>query len=217
MISQTQVFVNRDDLAAALAVAVAKDLTERVEAQGHATLAVSGGNTPALFFGHLSVQDAPWHKITVTLVDERQVDETSARSNARLVRLNLIAGKAAKANFVPLYENPPAAALNLDVVVLGMGLDGHTASFFPGGDNLSKALDLSTADGIITMIAEGAGEPRLTFTLAKLLQAKSLYLHIEGEDKRRILETAKSEKNQTALPISAVINSAKDVAVFWCP
>jgi 6-phosphogluconolactonase len=217
MISATHVFSSRDDLAAGLAKSVAEDLNEIIKSKGHATLAVSGGNTPALFFGHLSVCEVPWHEVTVTLVDERQVDEENPRSNARLVRLNLLGGKAAAAQFVPLHNNPEAAKLILDVVVLGMGADGHTASFFPDGDHLEQALDAKSAKGIITMTAPNAGEPRLTFTLAKLLAARNRYLHIEGEEKRLVLEDAKTGQDTHALPIRAVIHAPEPLQVFWCP
>lgn len=217
MILHNRIFSNRDHLAESLAAAVADDLKACIAINGHATLAVSGGATPALFLGHLSVCDLAWDKVTITLVDERQVDEDSPRSNARLVRLNLIAGKAAAARFVPLYKNIEAAKLNLDVVVLGMGADGHTASFFPEGDNLKQALDLATKDSVITMQAPSAGEPRLTFTLAKLLAASSRYLHIEGEEKRRVLEDAKAGVEQSEMPIRSVIHATAPISVFWCP
>src|ERR1044072_4111674 len=103
---------------------------------------------------------------------------------------NLLQGRAAAATFVPLYQggNEPdayaaGAALRavpqpFDAAILGMGNDGHTASFFPGGDTLTEAL---TAEGPVIAIRErGAGEPRVTLTLKQLLAAKALYLHIEG-------------------------------------
>jgi 6-phosphogluconolactonase/glucosamine-6-phosphate isomerase/deaminase len=128
-----------------------------------------------------------WQRVTVTLVDERQVPETSPRSNARLVREALLRNRAApRPTLCRCIGNPQAAdAAPFDVVVLGMGSDGHTASFFPGGDHLPEALDADTPKRIIEMNAPGAGEPRLTFTLPVLLAAGRLKLHIEGSETRR--------------------------------
>lgn len=208
---------NREELAQVLAKAVAKALSRAVSEKGAAVLAVSGGTTPQRFFECLSQQEISWDKVTVTLVDERQVDETSPRSNARLVKAALLQNKAKAARFVPLFENVKAAAsLALDVVVLGMGADGHTASFFPGGDTLAQALDPATQEGIITLTAAGAGEPRLTFTLARLLAAK-LFLHIEGQEKRRVLNEAEAGDDVMHMPIRAVLSSGKPIAIYWCP
>ncbi|MEP6826734.1 MAG: 6-phosphogluconolactonase, partial [Aestuariivirga sp.] len=141
MITQRHVFADADQLARNLAQNVAASLRQALAATEHATLAVSGGTTPQNFFDALSRQKLDWPRVTVTLVDERQVDETSARSNAKLVKAALVQNEAAVANFVPLYQNPAASELpNFDVVVLGMGNDGHTASFFPAGDTLALAL-----------------------------------------------------------------------------
>ncbi len=211
------IHANREDLAQALALAVSQALSRVITEKGGATLAVSGGTTPQRFFECLSDTDISWQKVTVTLVDERQVDETSPRSNARLVKAALLQGKAAAARFVPLFQNEAAAEnLHPDVVVLGMGADGHTASFFPGGDVLAKALDPANTEGIIAIAAPGAGEPRLTFTLARLLPAR-LFLHIEGEEKRRVLERARGGSDLFEMPVRAVLGSGRPLAIHWCP
>lgn len=218
MINARRIFETREALAAALAGDVAAALTAQIAAKGTATLAVSGGTTPQLFFQHLAAQEIGWNKVVVTLVDERQVPETSPRSNAALVKKALLQEKAANARFVPLFENvAEAASQTLDVVVLGMGNDGHTASFFPGGDTLEQALDPATQKSIIEITAPGSGEPRLTYTLPKLLAASTLCLHIEGEDKMRVLERALTGGDATAMPVRAVLAAATPITLYWCP
>ncbi len=170
-------------------------------------------------FDHLSRQDLAWDKVTVTLVDERQVPVTSDRSNARLVAQHLLKNEAARARFVPLFENLAAAAKlpAFDAVVLGMGDDGHTASFFPGGDNLAKALDPTMQDRIIAMQAPDAGEPRLTFTLKVLLESPYIALHIEGDDKMKVLEKALKPGPVAEMPIRAVLQATHPVTLYWAP
>lgn len=217
MIEKERLFADRERLAWHLASDVAAALRRLVAANGKATLAVSGGETPKLFFDKLSRMGIPWGSVTVTLVDERRVPEASERSNARLVRAHLLKDKAAAASFVPLYENPAAAELPpFDIVVLGMGVDGHTASFFPGGDNLATALDPQTTERIVTMVAPGASEPRLTFTLPVLTDTGYLVLHIEGPEKRKVLDMALKDGPVETMPVRAVLRSQTPLTLYWC-
>lgn len=218
MIKQRHTFASRQALAEALAEHVAAALARIITVRGTATLAVSGGTTPTLFFAALAKRDIDWAKVVVTLVDERQVPETSPRSNAALVKKTLLQGKAATARFVPLHENvAEASALTLDVVVLGMGNDGHTASFFPAGDTLVEAIDPRTDKSIIFIAAPGAGEARLTFTLPKLLAASKLCLHIEGVEKMKVLDAALAGSDAAEMPIRAVLSAQQELDLYWCP
>jgi len=218
LIEAERIFEAREALATSLARDVADELSRTIEAKGKATLAVSGGTTPKLFFEKLSVIDIPWSRVSVTLVDERQVPESSERSNARLVRLHLLQNKAAAARFVPLVGNPDAENIPaFDVAVLGMGNDGHTASFFPGGDTLAEAIDAETRKRLIAITAPGAGEPRLTFTLPVLAQAGRLALHIEGAEKKQVLKQALAEGPQEDMPVRAVLRGPAPVTLYWCP
>jgi 6-phosphogluconolactonase len=226
------IFPNGAALAQVLAGKVADALAEAIAARGTASLAVSGGSTPKAFFKALSVRSIGWDKVTITLVDERFVPETSDRSNHALVASALLQNAAAAAKFVPLYhavadvEDAALVATGdakeisrpFDVVILGMGGDGHTASFFPGGNNLERALNPSTPRGVITMQAQDAGEPRLTFTFSALADARLLVLHIEGEAKKPVIDRALAEGKAGTLPIGRVIaNASSDTEIYWAP
>ena len=210
-------FANAEQLAQRLARNVAASLRQALAGNERATLAVSGGTTPQKFFEILSQQKLNWENVTITLVDERQVDESSPRSNAKLVKAALLQNEAAVARFVPLYQNPAAADVaNFDVVILGMGNDGHTASFFPAGDTLALAL-ADSAPPLLALSAAGSGEARVTFSLPKILAAKEIILHIQGADKAATLETAMSADDIFEMPIRAVLNSGRVIEVYWCP
>jgi 6-phosphogluconolactonase len=226
------VYENREALALALATGVAAVLSGAIATRGEARLAVSGGSTPALFLDILSQAELDWERVTVTLVDERFVGEESPRSNAALVRRTLLKGRAASARFLPLAgdveaglpvardtaDHAVAMLGRLDAVILGMGNDGHTASFFPGGDNLAEALEVQGRRHVIAMTAPGAGEPRLTLALRPILEARFLALHIEGEEKRRTLEAALGEGAQADMPVRAVLTHAGErLQIFWAP
>lgn len=218
MIAAERVFEGPRELALALARDVANALGRCITEKGVAVLAVSGGRTPKLFLEELSQANIPWAQVTVTLVDERQVPESSGRSNARLVKASLIQNKAAAARFVPLYENPAAAQLGpFDAVVLGMGADGHTASFLPGGDRLAEALDPETSLRVVEINAPAIEEPRLTFTLPVLLASGFIALHIERPDKLAVLDAALEDGPIEDMPIRAFLRPEVPVTLYWSP
>ncbi|MAY62548.1 MAG: 6-phosphogluconolactonase [Rhizobiales bacterium] len=226
-------FGDSEALAAALADAVAKKLAAAINKSGGASLAVSGGSTPKKFFDMLSKTKIDWSKVTVTLVDDRMVPPDHERSNERLAYEHLLRNEAMKAKFVPLWSDASdhvdtlaqhaSAAIGhierpFDVVILGMGTDGHTASFFPEGNNLAEATDPAAKTPVISMLAAGAGEPRLTITLPRLIEADMLVLHIEGEEKRRVLDQAREGGPEEDMPIRAVLQHApRPVSVYWAP
>jgi len=224
-------FADKPMLAKELAEAVADRIRTAIATRGEAAIAVSGGSTPGKFFAALGkFRDIDWSKVVVTLVDERWVDETNDRSNALLVNEKMLQGPAAVARFFPLYsggDEPDATGVAktnalvstlpkpFAAVILGMGNDGHTASFFPGGDTLEEAL---SAEGpTLAIRAPGAGEPRITFTLPRLLETDGLYLHIEGEQKAAVLDKALGDGPVADMPIRAVLRSGAPLAVYWCP
>jgi 6-phosphogluconolactonase len=227
----THDFADRLTLGDMLARDIASKLDAAIEARGKASIAVSGGGTPKLMFAVLAEQEIDWSKVTITLVDERWVDEDNERSNARMVKGTLLHHEAHVAAFLPLFDKAYAddvdAALEsvgksvdaigkpFDVVVLGMGPDGHTASFFPGGDHLAEALDLDGKHTVLSMRAGGAGEPRITLTLPRVLDTRALYLHIEGADKKDVLAKAQAGED---FPIAAVLKQDRvPVDVYWAP
>uniref|UniRef100_UPI00055E8A1D 6-phosphogluconolactonase n=1 Tax=Pseudomonas asplenii TaxID=53407 RepID=UPI00055E8A1D len=140
-------------LAEGQALAVAQQLRTAIAARGVATLVVSGGRSPVAFFQNLAKQDLDWSQVVISLADERWVPVEHADSNAGLLKRHLLQGAAARARFIGLYNaaaNLDEAARqadqflaelpDIDVLVLGMGDDGHTASLFPGSPNLQAAL-----------------------------------------------------------------------------
>ncbi|GAA0887355.1 6-phosphogluconolactonase [Rhodanobacter soli] len=229
----THSFTDGKAQATALAERVAERLRRGLAERGHAVLAVSGGSTPKGFFDRLSHEKLDWAKVQVTLVDERWVADTDERSNARLAQTTLLQHAAAAARFVPLYTGDAtpesglatadaridALPLPFDAVVLGMGDDGHTASFFPGGDHLAEALDLDGRARVLPMRAPGAGEPRITLSLPTLLETRALYLLVAGEKKRDLLADARLGLGAAQdYPVRAVLTQQRvPVAVYWCP
>ena len=222
-------FDDSRSLADALAVAVAADLRMALQERDHPRRPVLC-SSPRLMQA-LAVQPLDWSRVAVTLVDERWVPESSPRSNAALVKTHLLDGPAALARFVPLYRALPtpedalagiehalrALPWPLDAVVLGMGHDGHTASFFPGGDRLAEALDPAGACLVLPMRAPGAGEARITLTLPPILAARHLYLHIEGTDKREVLRQAVAgEAAGGSYPVRSVLaHAASPLRIYW--
>jgi len=210
-----------------LADYVAVALREHVAVHGTAALAVSGGTTPVKFFEKLSRTPLPWENITITLVDDRWVGPESPRSNARLVKNHLLQNHAAGAKFLALVTSAatPDEALNdvetalkklplpFAAIVLGLGTDGHTASFFPNGDHLADALEGKHM--VTAMHAEDAGEPRITLTLPTLLAATFLAIHFEGELKKHVFLTALRDGPVEDLPIRAILRGRPDAKIFW--
>lgn len=200
-------FENSEILAKQLADDVGRRLQRRVDEKGRACLAVSGGKTPIEFFRALAQLELPWSRILITLVDERWVPDTDEASNAALVREYLLRGKAAAAYFLPLWNraSTPAAGfmecenrlheqiLRMDVAVFGMGLDGHTASWFPGSAALPSCLDEGGSAWCCPVSDAHITPPRMTLTWSCLRQCQHVFLHIEGEDKNQVLREASAQ------------------------
>ena len=214
-------FKSREELATALAKAIGENLSNSIKKSGAASLAVSGGSTPKHLFEKLSALRIDWPNVAITLVDDRCVPPDHDRSNEKLVRKNLLQEHAASARFIPLV-NEQTDILDvprpLSVAVLGMGTDGHTASFFPGGDMLAEATDPHTNAAVVPMNAPGAGEPRVTMTLPLLAMAETLILHIEGDEKRSVLEDALKDGPADDMPIRHILHHpSAELEIYWSP
>lgn len=215
-------FADADALAAALAAAVAAQLRAALAKRPAASLVVAGGTTPAPFLNRLSKASLAWDRVLVTLTDERWVSTGDPASNGAMIERTLLQHAAAAAQFVPLYTGaatPEAAIADatsrladlprpFDAVVLGIGEDGHTASLFPGADNLAAALALKNGQQVAAIRAPGALQPRLTLTLPALLDARSLYVLFAGPSKRRAYELACGDGAVEEMPIRGVLRGA---------
>lgn len=208
-------------LAELLAGWVSERLREGMSARGQATLVVSGGSTPVPFFHALREAELDWPRVTVTLADERAVPATHADSNARLVRTHLLQGRAAQANWLPCFAAEPlpdqlgpacdalearlsALSWPVDVVVLGMGSDGHTASLFPRSPELRRALaDEGERHCLIAEVPDAPNVPvrRLSWTPRALLSTRHLAVHTTGVAKRDLLQCACASDDVREMPI----------------
>jgi len=231
-------FESCEQLNEALAAKVSCVLAATIALKGKASIAVSGGSTPIGFFSVLSKKDIDWKNVIITLADERCVDITSDASNTHLVHEHLLQNKASTAKFFHLKQdvikqgkalrdktltNLNLAANNdllpLDVLILGMGEDGHTASLFPCSKQIEQGLDSNNTNTLMMVEPTTAPHKRITFSFAALRQSKNVFLHICGENKKTVLNKAVNEdngNNKFDMPIRAFLqDSAIDMQVYW--
>jgi 6-phosphogluconolactonase len=202
-----------------LAANIAQRLKAAISARGFAVLSVSGGKSPIALFEALRVIDIEWSRVRITLVDERYVPNNHADSNAQLVQTHLLKDLAEPAT---LASNALLAAGTADVLILGMGVDGHTASLFPNEPNLAEALNTNSDKhnaqacvGIeLVKPPSNAPYPRITQTLAQILSARHIVLPIMGTDKMQTLKRAWASAN-SALPISFVLQQTQTPVALW--
>jgi len=223
------------ELTQALAQDIAQRLSAAIQARGQAVLGVSGGKSPVALFHALRVLPMAWAQVRITLADERCVPCTHADSNAHLVTTHLLQDQARVAHLVPMVNQaaeplPPlsqlvqtaGAALQAagppDVMVLGMGEDGHTASLFPGAPNLPEMLDLHNTQACagVTLVQPPAHAPypRITQTLAHLLRARHIVLPISGADKLHTLCDAWQQRSNRH-PVSHLLHQNHTPVSVW--
>lgn len=225
---QLQQFTDSQALNSAFAADIAAKLQQAIAERGHAVLVVSGGKTPLPLFQQLAATPLAWDKVTITLADDRFLPDSAADSNERLVKSALLQGQASRANFISLYaaaDNAEAAVPTLlqrvatlgtfDVLILGMGEDGHTASLFPCCAELPVGLSTGAADLLATN-PTSAPYQRITFSLRRLMQARAIYLHLVGPKKLQVLQQAAAGTDIAAMPIRAFIqHSQPELTVMY--
>ncbi len=226
-------FASDQALAAGLAAAVAGQLSEALAARSKASLVVSGGRTPADFLSALSEHPLDWSAVSVAPTDDRWVGIHHADSNEAMLRRQLLRGAAAKASLHGLCDDalPPEPdgerhaeavlknfPMPLDVVVLGMGDDGHTASLFPEAPQLAQALDLHSGRRCMMIDPVTAPHRRISLTLPALLQSLQIKLLIRGDSKLTVYRRALSSGPTMEMPISFILHQQQvPVHVYWSP
>lgn len=219
------------DNAEQLAQAVAQNLRDTLAKQDRATLAVSGGKSPIAFFQALNQLDLDWARVNIALVDERVVPTNHADSNTQLVRDNLLQNRAKDAKFIAMIDDAASESslqqaeqavefalqnyVQPDVLVLGMGGDGHTASIFPQAPQFADAVRADYPQPLLHTTPMTAPHERISMTLAAIERTAHVYLAIAGAEKLAVYRQAEQEKTQT-FPISYVLHSKKVTAnVFY--
>ena len=219
---------NPQHLAEQLADDIAERLSRAVAERGAASLVVPGGSTPGLLFDALSTRELAWDRVAVTLSDERWADPPDPASNEHLVRTRLITNRAAKARLVGLKTAAasPSGGLQevearlsglarpFDVMLLGMGADGHTASLFPASAALRASLG---GDPAVVQAVQAAGATeRITLALPTLLDSRLIALLVTGADKLATLRDAQAGGDPLVSPIRAVLDGARGpVRIYW--
>ena len=177
----------------------------------------------------MSLLNLDWSKVDLTLVDDRWVDSEHKDSNELLVKTHFIKNKAAKVNFVPLKNDSQSAkegvalseealktiAMPFDIILLGMGTDGHTASLFPCSDELSVGMDLNTLSHLVATTPKTAPYERISLTAKSIFDAKNVFLHLNGSAKLHTLEEAMNLSDSSQMPIYAFLEHGLDI--FWSP
>ncbi|HKY81844.1 MAG TPA: 6-phosphogluconolactonase [Sphingobium sp.] len=206
-------FIDGALAAADMARRIGAILNDAIAARGVASIALSGGRSPRPVLEALAGAAIAWDKVIVTLVDERWVARSHADSNERLVRDTLLRGEAAKARFLGMKTRAADALAGqaaveaafkalpwpLDIVLLGMGEDGHTASLFPGAAELAEGL--STSALTLAVMPPAAPHQRLSLSATAILRSRHIFLQIGGAAKKAVYDKALEGGPVEELPI----------------
>lgn len=206
-------------------------ITQMQGSQNSVSLALAGGNTPAPLYRWLSAQAINWGHCKITLTDERWLNPDQPDSNELLIRENLLINQAQHAYFCPLKNSAKTAregqqecetnlSINmpsLDIVLLGMGEDGHFASIFPGQDDFATLTHPQHNALCRALQPPHAPHERMTLTLAYLLSAKRIFILFKGAKKIRLYEQAKQAIHHVEeFPLRILLSqSLVPVDVYW--
>jgi 6-phosphogluconolactonase len=218
-----------ESLAEDLSHNIGEILKQSIKSDSRASLAVSGGRTPVPLLEALSNLSLDWSSVDLTLVDDRWVKPSHKDSNEMLVRAHLIKNKAKKINFIPLKNNNKTAKDGhklseellqqvkspFDVVVLGVGSDGHTASLFPCSDELTEGMNLNNPCRLIATSPKTAPYERMSLTAKAIIDSKNVFLHLNGSNKLHTLELAMTNKDAMKMPIYYFLE--KGLKIYWSP
>lgn len=193
---------------------------------------LSGGSTPIMAYRHLAQADLNWSKVHTGLVDDRWVPPEHPKSNEGMLRQEMTA--QATKNLVSMWEDTESpfnsvdaitqryqSLLDIDVAVLGMGVDGHTASWFPDSDGVQAALNINNPAPIAAIDATGsevAGDTplRITLTLSAVAKAKHVILMIFGKEKGDLLTAVLQGDSVTSnLPITKACQTLGQVMTVY--
>ena len=199
-----------------LSKSIAKSLNESIELSGKASLVVCGGNSPLSIYQKLSFADLDWNNVSIYLGDDRLLSSDHVDSNENLLRKNLLINNAKSAKFHPLVQpsiDIKDITLPFDIVLLGLGLDGHFASLFPDQVKLSSAFSIDAEpDFVCSDIPLGSPSyKRISMNLALLLNTKRCILLVTNSDKRLVVEKASTNNK---MPLYFLINQDKTKLEF---
>ena len=223
------------ELVAKAAAAIELTLRQAITTRGQASLMVSGGSSPRPLYERLSKVDLGWSKVTISLVDERWVNPGEPGSNEDFIRETLLQNKASATKFFGLKTSHETVKAGLtasearfksleqpfDICVMGMGSDGHTASWFPHSRGLETALAPQNKNILCAIDAAGApvagDHPhRISLTLSAILASHAIFLFIPGEAKRTVFDAAPS-KPLIETPVKALLDAGENLHVFASP
>ena len=220
-------FKNKLLLNETLAINIANDIKILLTIKKNIWMVVSGGNTPSDLYKILSTKDIDWKRVNITLADERLVPISDSRSNEAMVRNTLIKNNASEAklfglnnNEIPLMDDCQSLSFlseinEVDILILGMGTDGHTASFFSEDINLKGILDINNIKLFSIVSLENEAYDRVTLNFNLLSKAENIYLNITGQEKKIKLKHAIKVNNPLKEPISIFLNHKMEV--YWSP
>lgn len=225
-------FSSRDEMVIKATQQISSAISSAVTAKGFASLMLSGGSSPKPVYEALTQIDLPWDKVTIGLVDDRWIDRGLSGSNETFLDDTLFKGKAKAAKFVGLKTSAPnpsegvkeaekkisSIAQPFDLCVMGMGLDGHTASWFPHSKDLKEALDIQNSNSVIAIDAQGcpvAGEhpERITLTLSAVMGSKQIILMIPGAGKSTVFKES-AQKSVYDAPVKALRAAGERLTVM---